>query len=163
MKKEEKICKTLDEIGVLYKRFDHEPLYTVDAAKEIDEKIGVKICKNLFLSTNHGQDFYLLTMVGDKKFNTGKVSKQLGVPRLTFASAEDMEKYLDITPGSVSPLGLLNDKNKKVNFIIDKDILVMEKISIHPCVNTSTLLIETRDLTDKVLPFCGHKHTEVEV
>ncbi len=163
MTKEEKVYKVLKELNIEYSLFEHEPIFTVEAAKELDEKIGVEICKNLFLSTNHGENHYLLTMVGGKRFNTGKVSKQLQVPRLTFAEAEKMEEYLDITPGSVSPLGLLNDKGNNVKFIIDSDVLSMDKISIHPCVNTATLLIDTKDLIEKILPFCGHDVTVVQV
>lgn len=163
MKKEDKIYEVLKELKIEYKLFEHEAIFTVEAAENIDKKIGVPICKNLFLSTNKGQDFYLLTMVGEKKFNTGKVSKQVGVPRMTFADAQHMQEFLDITPGSVSPLGLINDKGQKVKFLIDKDVLEMEKISVHPCVNTATVLIKTEDLLKKILPFCNHHYEVVEV
>ena len=163
MKKEDRVYKVLKELNIEYELFEHEPIFTVEAAKELDEKIGVEICKNLFLSSRQGKKHYLLTMVGGKKFNTGKVSKQLQVPRMTFAQADKMEEFLDIIPGSVSPLGLLNDKENKVEFLIDKDVLKMDKISIHPCVNTSTLLIRTKDLIEKILPYCGHDFTIVEV
>jgi len=163
MKKEEKIYDVLKKLGIEYELFEHEAVYTVEAAEEIDKKIGVKICKNLFLSTKKETEFYLLTMTGDKKFNTGKVSKQVGVPRMTFADAGHMEEFLDITPGSVSPLGLINDKEIKVKFLIDKDVLDMEKISVHPCINTVTILIKTEDLINKILPFCSHDYMSVEV
>ena len=102
-------------------------------------------------------------MVGSKKFNTGKVSKQINVPRMTFAGDDYMLEYLDIRPGRVSPLGLMNDKGNNVNLLIDEDVLNMEKIAVHPCVNTATLVINTKDLIEKILPACGHSYTKVTV
>ncbi|MCI8342348.1 MAG: prolyl-tRNA synthetase associated domain-containing protein [Firmicutes bacterium] len=158
--KEQRVYSVLDTLKIDYKIFRHEAVFTVEAAENIDKTIGVRICKNLFLKSK--DKFFLLTMPGDKKFNGGKVSKQLSVPRMTFADAVFMEKYLDITPGSVSPLGLINDVGNNVNFIIDKEVFEMEKISVHPCVNTATVLIETRDLLEKILPFCKHEYTIVD-
>lgn len=160
--KEQRIYDTLDKLNIEYKLFRHEAVFTVEAAADLDKKIGVEICKNLFLSSRHNEEFFLLTMPGSKKFNTGKVSKAIGVPRMTFADSEHMEEFLDITPGSVSPLGLLNDSGKKVRFLLDKEVFDMEKISVHPCVNTATLLINTKDLLEKILPYCGHEYTIVE-
>ena len=136
---------------------------TIAAAEELDKKIGLEICKNLFLSTRHSTEFYLLVMVGSKKFNTGKVSKQIGVPRMTFADDEHMLEFLDIKPGSVSPLGLINDKNNNVKLLIDSDVVNMEKIAVHPCVNTATIVLKTKDLLEKVIPACGHDFTVVTV
>lgn len=163
MLEEKDIYEIFEKLGVEYKVVHHEALYTIDAAKEIDEMLGVEICKNLFLSTKHGSEFYLLFMVGSKKFNTGRVSKQVGVPRMTFASDENMEAFLGVKPGSVIPLGLLNDKENKVNFIIDKDVVGEEYVSMHPLVNTATVLIKTKDLLEKVLPFSNHTYREVIV
>ena len=136
---------------------------TIAAAEELDKKIGLEICKNLFLSTRHSTEFYLLVMVGSKKFNTGKVSKQIGVPRMTFADDEHMLEFLDIKPGSVSPLGLINDKNNNVKLLIDSDVVNMEKIAVHPCVNTATVVLKTKDLLEKIIPACGHDFTVVTV
>ena len=136
---------------------------TIAAAEELDKKIGLEICKNLFLSTRHSTEFYILVMVGSKKFNTGKVSKQIGVPRMTFADDEHMLEFLDIKPGSVSPLGLINDKNNNVKLLIDSDVVNMEKIAVHPCVNTATIVLKTKDLLEKIIPACGHDFTVVTV
>lgn len=160
---EQRTYEALDKIGVEYIKYEHEPIYTVEAARELDEKTGIKICKNLFLSSRHSTEFYLMLMEGDKKFNTGKVSKQIGVPRMTFADDAHMKEFLDILPGSVSPLGLLNDKGNNVRLLVDKDVLKMERISVHPCVNTATLVMKTSDLFDKVLPACGHDYMVVEL
>ncbi|NLK37897.1 MAG: prolyl-tRNA synthetase associated domain-containing protein [Epulopiscium sp.] len=153
----------LKELGISYDVYDHEPLYTIEAAAELDKKIGFPICKNLFLSTKHQTEFYLLFMMGEKKFRTGSVSKQVGVPRMTFGDDGHMWEYLKIRPGAVSPLGLLYDTEHHVNFLIDSDVLNMEKISIHPCDNTSTIVIQTKDLLEKILPACGHAYRVVTV
>lgn len=161
--REKRTYEFLDNLGVPYEKYEHEAIMTIEAAKELDKKMGLEICKNLFLSTRHSTEFYLLLMVGSKKFNTGKVSKQINVPRMTFAGDDYMLEYLDIRPGSVSPLGLMNDKGNNVNLLIDEDVLNMEKIAVHPCVNTATLVINTKDLIEKILPACGHSYTKVTV
>ena len=161
--RENRTYEFLDNLGVPYEKYEHEAIMTIEAAEELDKKMGLEICKNLFLSTRHSTEFYLLLMVGSKKFNTGKVSKQINVPRMTFAGDDYMLEYLDIRPGSVSPLGLMNDKGNNVNLLIDEDVLNMEKIAVHPCVNTATLVINTKDLIEKILPACGHSYTKVTV
>lgn len=161
--REKRTYEFLDNLRVPYEKYEHEAIMTIEAAEELDKKMGLEICKNLFLSTRHSTEFYLLLMVGSKKFNTGKVSKQINVPRMTFAGDDYMLEYLDIRPGSVSPLGLMNDKGNNVNLLIDEDVLNMEKIAVHPCVNTATLVINTKDLIEKILPACGHSYTKVTV
>lgn len=161
--REKRTYEFLDNLGVPYEKYEHEAIMNIEAAEELDKKMGLEICKNLFLSTRHSTEFYLLLMVGSKKFNTGKVSKQINVPRMTFAGDDYMLEYLDIRPGSVSPLGLMNDKGNNVNLLIDEDVLNMEKIAVHPCVNTATLVINTKDLIEKILPACGHSYTKVTV
>ena len=161
--RERRTYEFLDGLGVPYEKYEHEPIMTIDAAAELDKKMGLEICKNLFLSTRHSTEFYLLLMAGSKKFNTGKVSKQINVPRMTFAGDGYMLEYLDIRPGSVSPLGLINDRDNHVGLLIDADVLEMEKIAVHPCVNTATLVIRTEDLTERILPACSHTYTRVTV
>lgn len=159
----QKTYDILKELGIAYEKYDHEPLYTIEAAAELDKKIGFPICKNLFLSTRHQTEFYLLFMMGEKKFNTGKVSKQVGVPRMTFADDVHMWEYLKIRPGAVSPLGLLYDAENQVKFLIDSDVLNMEKVSIHPCDNTATIVMKTKDLLEIILPACGHGYQVITV
>jgi len=153
----------LDKLSIKYEKYEHEPVKTIAEAEELDKKIGFEICKNLFLSTRHSSEFYLLVMVGSKKFNSGKVSKQIKAPRLTFADDVHMLEYMNIKPGSVSPLGLINDKENKVKLLFDSDVLDMEKIAVHPCVNTTTLVIETKEFIEKILPACGHDYMKVTV
>ena len=163
MLREEDIYRIFDELDIEYKVIHHEALFTIEAAKDIDKKLGVEICKNLFLSTKHGTEFYLLFMKGNKKFNTGKVSKQVGVPRMTFASDENMEAFLGVKPGSVTPLGLLNDKDNKVNFLIDSQVVNEEYVSMHPLINTATVVIKTKDLLEKIIPYANKSVRMVEM
>ena len=121
------------------------------------------MCKNLFLRNQQKTTFFLLLIPGDKKFMTKDLSKQLGISRLSFAEPEYMEKYLDITPGSVSVLGLMNDKDWYVDLLIDKDVLDAEYIGCHPCINTSSLKIKTQDILKKFLKHTGHRHTVVRL
>ena len=153
----------LDKLGILYDRVDHAPALTMEDCVAIDEALGAPMCKNLFLCNRQQTDFYLLLMPGDKPFRTKELSAQIGTARLSFANEEKMLEYLDIYPGSVSPLGLMNDKNNMVNLLIDSDVLKMEKISVHPCVNTATVVIDVKDLIEVILPEIGHNFKEVLV
>ena len=153
----------LDSLGVSYSRVDHDALPTIEACREVDQLLGTEICKNLFLRNAQKTDFYLLLMPGNKKFKTAVLSKQIGSARLSFGEAEFMESFLDIKPGSVSVMGLMNDREKRVRLLIDKDILESEYFACHPCINTSSLKFTTRDLMDKILPALGHPHTIVDL
>lgn len=160
--KERRCYELLDSLGIEYARVDHEHADTIEACHEIEGVLGAAICKNLFLTNRQQTEFYLLLMPGDKPFKTKLLSKQIGTARLSFASPEHMEQYLDITPGSVSVLGLMNDGGR-VNLIIDRDLLNDEFIGCHPCINTSTLRIKTSDITERLLPAIGHGYALVEL
>lgn len=161
--KEERSYDLLDKLKIEYTRADHEPAATIEDCAAVEEALSVKICKNLLLTNQQKTRFYLLMMPGDKHFSTKDFSKQIGSSRLSFAPAEAMEKYLDITPGSLSVLGLMNDKDCEVSLAIDRDILSDEYVGIHPCINTSTLKISTADLIDKLIPGMGHEAIFVEL
>ena len=160
---EQKTYELLDNLKIEYEVYQHEPMFTIEAAEEMDKKIGVPICKNLFLSTRHSTEFYLLFMQGHKKFHSGTVSKKLKVPRLTFGKDEYMTQFLKVQPGSVTPLSLFFDTENKVNLLVDSDVFKMEKISVHPCVNTATVVIKTSDFLEKILPACGHTYQEMNL
>ena len=147
----------LDALGIRYQRTDHERADNMEACNAIDAVLGVVICKNLFLCNRQKTAFYLLMMPGDKKFKTKELSAQINSARLSFAEPEDMLRLLDIEPGAVSIMGLMNDKNHAVRLLIDEDVLQGEYIGCHPCVCTSSLKIKTSDITDKFLPAVGHK------
>lgn len=161
--KEEHCYDLLDRLGVEYTRVDHEHADTIEACHEIEKLLGCEICKNLFLTNRQMTEVWLLLMPGEKPFKTKLLSKQIGSARLSFASAEQMLQYLDITPGSVSVLGLMNDRENKVRLLIDRDLLTQETIGMHPCINTSSLRIKTADLTEKILPAMGHEPTIVDL
>ena len=163
LEKEIRVYDLLDSLGVKYQRIDHEAAMTMEACEEIDrtlsegEENGVAICKNLFLCNRQETDFYLLLIPGDKPFKTKYLSAQIGSSRLSFAKPEYMERYLDITPGSVSTMGLMNDHENKVQLLIDEDVLKDEWFGCHPCINTSSLKIRTKDLVEKIIPAMGHE------
>lgn len=161
--KEMRVYKLLEQLEIPFERVDHEEAMTMEACREVDKSLGVTMCKNLFLCNRQKTDFYLLLMPGEKKFLTKDFSKQLGVSRLSFADGEFMEKYLDITPGSVSILGLMNDTNHDVHVSIDKELLSDEYLGCHPCINTSSLKIKMSDILKKFLPYTGHEATIVEL
>ena len=146
----------LDALGIAYQRIDHEAAMTMEACAAIDEALDAVICKNLLLCNRQQTDFYLLMIPGDKQFKTSALSKQIGSSRLSFASAEHMERLLDITPGSVSVLGLMNDREKQVRLLIDEDVLKGEYFGCHPCINTSSLRLRTDDLMNRILPAMDH-------
>ena len=154
--KEIRCYDLLDSLGIDYQRIDHEPANTMEACAAIDHALEATICKNLLLCNRQCTAFYLLMIVGDKVFKTSQLSKQIGSSRLSFASGEYMEQYLDITPGSVSVLGLMNDKENHVQLLIDEDVLKGEYFGCHPCINTSSLRLKTADLMEKIIPAMGH-------
>ena len=161
--KEIRTYDLLDSLEISYQRLDHDPTATIEACHDIDQLLGIEICKNLFLCNAQKTKFYLLMIPGSKKFRTAQLSKQIHSSRLSFAGPEYMEKYLDITPGSVSVMGLMNDKDNQVQLLIDKDILENEYIGCHPCINTSSLRLHTKDITEKFLPAIGHSYLTVEL
>ena len=154
--KEVRCYDLLDSLHISYQRIEHEAAMTMEACAAIDEALEATICKNLLLCNRQCTAFYLLLIPGDKVFKTKDLSAQIGSSRLSFASAEYMEQYLDITPGSLSILGLMNDKEDHVQLLIDGDVLKGEYIGCHPCINTSSLRLRTADVVEKLIPAMGH-------
>ena len=153
----------LESLSIPFERLDHEALFTIEACHEADAILGVAMCKNLFLCNRQGTVFYLLLMPGDKPFKTKDLSAQINSSRLSFGPHERMEELLDITPGSLSVLGLMNDKTKTVNLLIDKDVTAAEMIGCHPCINTSTLRFRVADLINKIIPAMDHVPSYVDL
>lgn len=155
----------LDNLNLEYYHVDHRdmPADTMEACAAVDKSLGCAICKNLFLTNRQKTQFYLLMMPADKPFKTKDLSAQINSARLSFAGPEQMLEYLDITPGSVSVLGLINDKQNAVRLIVDKDILKDEYIGCHPCVNTTSLKIKTVDIFDKLINAVSHEKTVVDL
>ena len=160
---EERCYALLDRLQVEYVRVDHEHADTIEMCEEVEGLLGCSICKNLFLTNRQQTDFYLLLMPGEKPFKTKLLSKQIGSARLSFASPEHMQELLDVTPGSVSVLGLMNDTEKRVKLLIDRDLEKEERFGCHPCLNTSSLCFSTEALLQTVVPALGHDPTWVEL
>ena len=154
--KELRVYAFLDDLNISYHRVDHEPAMTMELCLAVDAVLGAPMCKNLLLCNRQCTDFYLLMMPGDKPFKTKDLSKQIGSSRLSFADGAYMEQFLDITPGSLSVLGLMNDKANRVQLLIDADILKEEYIGCHPCINTSSLRIRKEDMIQRIIPALGH-------
>ena len=163
MEKEIRCYDLLDGLGIEYFRIDHEHADTIEACREVEGLLGCVICKNLFLCNRQKTRFYLLMMPGDKKFKTKELSSQIGSARLSFAEPEDMLKYLDIEPGAVSVMGLMNDRDHQVQLLIDEDVLTGECLGCHPCVCTSSLKMKTADVVDRFLPATGHTYQTVRL
>jgi len=164
LQKEIRTYNYLDRLNIAYERIDHMAHETMEACHEIDELISPAfMCKNLFLCNSNKTQFFLLLMRGDKKFVTKDISHQIGSTRLSFATAEDMEKYLDITPGSVSIMGLINDREHHVQLLVDEDVLKSELFACHPCINTSSMRMKTRDVFTTFISETGHTYHMVHI
>ena len=157
LEKEIRCYDLLDSLGIEYNRLDHEPAMTMEICAEIDKSLGGLICKNLLLCNRQCTAFYMLMMPGDKVFKTKDLSAQINSSRLSFADGSYMEQFLDITPGSLSILGLMNDTENRVQLLIDEEVLQSEFVGCHPCINTSSLRLKTADLMNVILPAVHHE------
>ena len=156
LEKEIRCYDLLDALNVPYQRIDHEASMTMEACQDIDAALGAAICKNLLLCNRQKTTVYLLMLPGDKVFKTSVLSKEIGSSRLSFADGQYMEEFLDITPGSLSVLGLMNDSDNRVQLLIDEELLAADTFGCHPCINTSSLKLSMRDLLNTVLPAIHH-------
>ena len=153
----------LDKCGISYEWTAHESLMTMEDCLAVDERFGFKICKNLFLCNQQKTVFYLLLMPADKPFKTKYLSKELGIARLSFGDETKLLELLNLTPGSVSALGLIFDPDHKVKLLIDRALLSEPRFGAHPCINTATVAFSTDDLLNKYLPAVGHVPTYVDL
>ena len=163
LEKEVRVYDLLDELGIEYWRIDHEAAQTMEDCEEVDRILDAVICKNLFLCNRQKTKFYLLMMPGDKPFKTKELSAQIQSARLSFAPEEYMEKFLDITPGSVSVMGLMNDTENQVQLLVDADVLEGEYVGCHPCINTSSLKLKTSDVFTSYLQAVHHDYILVHL
>lgn len=179
--REVRVYDFLDRLGIAYERLDHAPAMTMDVCAQIDaafERTTLQafkastdasrakhaiICKNLFLCNRQKTRYYLLLTPGDKRFHTRQLSAQINSARLSFAGEDDLLRYLDVTPGSASVMGLMNDAEGAVQLLIDRDVLQSEYIGFHPCMNTSSLRIRVADLMETILPALHHDPILVEL
>jgi Ala-tRNA(Pro) deacylase len=151
----EEIYQILDELGINYEKYEHEAVFTNEESARVCVNIPGKNAKNLFLTNEQEDKFYLLTLIHDKKANLKQFAGAIGERRLHFAKADDLKKFLNLTPGSVSPLALIYDKENKVKYFIDPELFKEEKIYIHPNINTATLEIKFEDFK-KFINYTNH-------
>ena len=163
LEKEIKVYDLLDALNIEYERIDHAPVMTMEACEEVEKALGASICKNLFLCNRQKTDFYLLMIPGSKSFHTKELSAQIGSARLSFADEIFMEKYMNLSPGSVSIMGLINDTENHVRLLVEEDILKNKYLGCHPCVNTSSLKLRTADVFDIFLKQIHHDKTIVRL
>ena len=161
---ERAVYDLLDSLQIGYDRVDHEAAFTMEACAAIDRVLEpAAICKNLFLCNAQKTKFYLLMILGDKKFKTKDLSHQINSSRLSFAPEEFMEKYLGTAAGSASVMGLMNDRGNQVTLLIDEDVIREEYVGCHPCINTSSIRIKMDDLLQNFLPAVRHEYTSVHL
>ena len=163
LEKEMRCYDLLDRLGIEYDRADHEHADTIPDCALVEEVLGAEICKNLFLTNRQETAFYLLLMPGTKPFKTKDLSKQIGSARLSFAGPDHMLRLLDITPGSVSVLGLMNDTENTVHLLIDRELLRDEWLCCHPCINSSTVKLSMADAMNALIPALGNDMQFVEL
>lgn len=151
----------LDRLHIPYAWVAHETADTIADCDVVSEVLGISICKNLFLCNRQKTNFYLLLMPADKPFRTKEITSQLGCARLSFASEDAMEQLLQLTPGSATIFGLMHDTENRVQFLVDRDLLEEATFGCHPCINTSTIRMQTGDVFDKLTTALHHPYTIV--
>jgi Ala-tRNA(Pro) deacylase len=160
--KEVPVYEALAALNIPYERFEHDPAMTMEDCAVFDAGRDAAHCKNLFLCNRQGTQFYLLLVVGDKPFKTKDVSKQLGVARLSFGTPEQLSAMLSLTPGAVTPMGLIHDHARKVHVLLDRDVAQWETVIVHPNVNTASIVLKTAGLL-RFLESRGNPVTYVEI
>lgn len=153
----------LDTLGIEYETVRHKAAFTMADCAEVEKALGVPVCKNLFLCNRQQTQFYLLMLPGNKTFKTKFLSSELGCARLSFADENHMAEMLGLHPGSVSPMGLINDRKGNVLLLIDRELQAFEWFGCHPCVNTATLKLRMDDLLGKIVPAIGHTYKIIEL
>lgn len=144
--REQLVYETLNELGISYVRYEHPPIYTVEEAKKLELDIVGAKCKNLFLKSKRKEQYYILIAEEDKRVDLKGIAKEVGAPGLYFAPAEKLYEFLTLTPGSVTPFGVLNDLRRVVSILIDQDLTREDVVTFHPNVNTATIGIAYKDL-----------------
>jgi Ala-tRNA(Pro) deacylase len=159
---EELVYARLAELGIPYERHEHPAAFTVEQAEEHWAGINATHCKNLFLRNQKGTRHYLVILVASKRADLRAVADQIGDGKLSFASPERLMTHLGLTPGSVSPFGLINDQQHQVRVVMDSDLKTTERVAFHPNVNTATLTL-SRDDFERFLKNCGNARQYVKI
>ena len=151
------ICRLLETLRIPYRMVEHPAAGAMEDLVAVEERLGVRICKNLFLCNRQKTVFYLLLIPADKRFKTSVVSKLIGSSRLSFGEEDKLYELLGVRPGSITPLGLVFDEAHQVNLLIDREVLALEEIGMHPLVNTASIAMKTEDMMKVYFPFTGHE------
>jgi Ala-tRNA(Pro) deacylase len=149
------VLAVLNQLGISCSRHDHPPVFTVEQAVEHWRGIDAAHCKNLFLRNKKGNRHYLVVAEHTKPVNLQRVAELVGDDRLSFASPERLLRCLGLTPGSVSPFGLINDTAKAVHVVIDAGLREQARVGFHPNINTSTIVLTVGDFV-RFLDWSGH-------
>ena len=156
------VVARLAELGIAYTRHEHPPLPTVEDAEKYWKDIDATHWKNLFLRNQKGNRHYLVVIDWRKRADLRKVADQIGDGKLSFGSPERLMTHLGLTPGSVSPFGLINDGQHAVRVALDRDLKTAERLSFHPNTNTVTLTVSGQDFL-RFLESCGNSVRYVTV
>ena len=149
------VVERLRDLGIAFERHEHPPVATVEQAAEQWAGIDAAHCKNLFLRNQKGDRHYLLILEHSKKADLRAVANQIGDGKLSFGSPERLQKHLGLTPGSVSPFGLIHDSSHSVRVVVDRDLQAAARLSFHPNINTATLVVSKDDFV-RFLAACGN-------
>ncbi|HYE81448.1 MAG TPA: prolyl-tRNA synthetase associated domain-containing protein [Clostridia bacterium] len=159
---EKKVYDALDMLDIPYKRYEHVPVYTIQEIAAVKLDMKGQHCKNLFVRNHNGKEHYLILVDQEKKVDLKLLAKQINSTRLSFASEERLQKYLGLTPGSVTPFGLLNDAEGKITVLIDEDLRNSGQICFHPNVNTASISVSYADFM-KFLNWRGNEYRYVKI
>ena len=157
------IYSLLEHLNIPFEHIAHAPAMTMEDLTEAERRMGAPFCKNLFLSNRQQTVFYLLLIRGDKRFRTAEISQKLNVSRLSFGQEDRLYDLLGVHPGAITPMGLVFDEQREVRLLVDRDLLALERMCVHPCVNTESLVLRVRDLTEIFFPYTGHTPTYLEI
>ena len=152
---EQDVVRRLQELGIAVTRHEHPPVATATEAEKYWTDIDATHCKNLFLRNQKGTRHYLVILKHPKRADLRAVADQIGDGKLSFASPERLMTYLGLTPGSVSPFGLIHDRDHSVRVVLDRDLKTADRISFHPNINTVTVTLAFQDF-EKFLAACGN-------
>ncbi len=159
---EKKVYDALEQLDIPFIRYEHRPVYTIPEVEELMLRTEGDHCKNLFVRDHHGKRHYLILVSAEKRADLKAIAAQIGSTRLSFASEERLMKHLGLTPGAVTPLGLINDEGKKVTVLIDEDLKTSGRICFHPNVNNATVSILYEDFL-RFLKWRGNEYGYVRI
>ena len=142
----QKVLDFLKNENIPFEMTEHDPVYTMEDMEKIGlDKLGT-ICKNLFIRDAKGKRHFLVTAHNDTRINLKELGLSLDAGKVSFASAERLEKYLGVTAGCVSPFGVLNDEEHVVTVVIDKKLVGNPRLGVHPNEHNATLWLSYEDL-----------------